>query len=221
MDINQDKQNMNIKIKKISIFTVTIAITGLLSACSKSESPQQSATIFSKVVEPKAILNINNSSPDNAIKSWWAYLDFQEKEAQEDCMRPETATMFKHPEYLPKVAQEELLKATSPKVIPCELNTYARDIQEVKIESETRAIVFANIKNSTTIPVGAVLNDIEKKWRENGFKYKYLVEKSSLGWKVSQVYKFDEYKQKDDSSAWAKLYVYSEMRRAPAYVGQQ
>lgn len=212
---------MIIQIKTINIVTVILAITSLLSACGKNESPQQSTTVLSNVVKPKTTLDINNSSPDNAVKSWWAYLDFQEKEVQEDCMRPEAGTVFKHPEYLSKVAQEELLKVTSPKAIPCELNTYARDIQEVKIESETRAIVFANIKNSTTIPVGAVVSDLEKKWRENGFKYKYLVEKGSLGWKVSQVYKFDEFKQKDDSRAWEKLYVYSETRRVPAYVGQQ
>jgi hypothetical protein len=78
------------------------------------------------------------------------------------------------------------------------------------------------VKNNAPIPPGATPDETDKKWRSNGFKFKYLVEKSSAGWKVSQVYKFDEYKAKyGDKDGWEKLYTYSDVPRFPSYVSNQ
>lgn len=77
-----------------------------------------------------------------------------------------------------------------PPAEPCELAVLSRDIAEVKVESETRAVVLAKIKPATPIPVGAVLTAEQSKRREEGARYKYVLEKVGVEWKVAQIYQF-------------------------------
>lgn len=124
--------------------------------------------------------------------------------------------------YFPKVAQEDVLRTLTPKEIVCREDVYDRDIQEVKLESETRAVIFVKVKNVTPVPAGADPDEYDKQYRKNGFRFKYLVEKTSEGWKVSQVYKYDEinlkYLKKDP---WEKLYKVSDKPYYPAFVHLQ
>jgi hypothetical protein len=100
-------------------------------------------------------------------------------------------------------------------------DNFERDIQEVKTESETRAIVFAKITNVTPLAAGAELDSYDKKWRSEGFRYKYLVEKTSAGWKISQVYRYDESNKYVNKDPWEGLYKYSNKPRVPSGVFTQ
>lgn len=67
------------------------------------------------------------------------------------------------------------------------LDVVARDILKVETESETRAIVLVNMKNITPIPAGAELDEYDKKFREEGFNYRYIMTKTGEGWKIEDV----------------------------------
>ena len=67
------------------------------------------------------------------------------------------------------------------------LEKYERDINKIETESETRAVVLINIKNITPLLPGSVLDQYETKWRGEGFNYRYIMTKTSEGWKISDV----------------------------------
>ncbi len=117
-------------------------------------------------------------------------------------------------EHLSEVAQEDVLKSMSPSESLCYVTTTERDIQEVKIETETRAIVFAKMKNNTPPPEGSIPTEHDKKWRAEGERYKYLIEKTQDGWKISQVYKFDKFADLQKRDVWEKVY---QVQLTPSY----
>lgn len=205
----------------------------LLSACEKAPSAVENNTepmsTQSKMEPDKALMTvappeiiIENGSPDSALKSWWRVLDLKEKIDVEECNRKKAGKQPGYVAYFPKVAQENALKAFAPTNAVCLEDVYERDIQEVKTESETRAVAFVKIKNITPIPSGAEPDEYDKQYRKDGFRFKYLLEKSSEGWKVSQVYKYDEinfkYLKKDP---WEKIYKVDDKPRYPAFVHKQ
>lgn len=205
----------------------------LLSACEKAPSPVENdakpASTQSKKEPSRALTTaalpeivIETGSPDSAVKSWWRVLDLKEKIDTEECNQKKSKEKPSYAIYFPKVAQEDVLKTFVPKDVACLEDVYERDIQEVKTESETRAIAFVKIKNITPIPLGAEPDEYDKQYRKDGFRFKYLLEKSSEGWKVSQVYKYDEinlkYLKKDP---WEKLYKVDDKPRYPAFVHKQ
>lgn len=144
-----------------------------------------------------------------------------ESENIENCKKAAVDKAPSHLKYLPQVVDAEVLSYRTPKGGECIPDMYSRDIDEVKTESETRALVFATIRNATPVPPGAEADEFDKNWRAAGFKYKYLVEKSSGAWKISQVYKYDEANKYLKKDVWGKLYEPSNGPRYPAYVGQQ
>lgn len=196
-----------------------VVLLGLsLGACEKiSDSSKKEVVPASAAVAPKIV--IETGSPDLAVKSWWRVFDMRAKIFADECNKRKVEEKPAYMNYYSKVAQEDMLRKLVPKNTVCELEVFERDLQEVKTESETRAIVFAKIKNVTPIPVGAEPSENEKKYRNDGFRFKYLVEKSSDGWKVSQVYRYDkmnvEYLNKDP---WEPIYKSDDSPRYPSYV---
>lgn len=151
---------------------------------SSQEGPEKNPEIAS--------VEVNSISPDSTVKSWWRVLDLREKLLHERCLEQQKRPAEeKYIHYMEKSAQGDVL-ATFKKQHACQAETYNRDIQEVKTESETRAIVFAVIKNTTPIPAGAQPSGDAVEEREAGFRFKYVLEKSSDGWKISQVYSYEE-----------------------------
>lgn len=63
-----------------------------------------------------------------------------------------------------------------------------RDILEVKSESETRFVVVAKITDTTPIPDGHQLTDLEREKRDFGTLAKYVVEKGPDGWRLTQAW---------------------------------
>lgn len=94
------------------------------------------------------------------------------------------------------------------------LKKYWREIQEVKVETDTRAVVHALVKDITPIPAGAVPTENDKVWRAEGLRGKYLLEKTEDGWKVAQVYEFKKYAS--DGPGWSEVYTQT-MDSAPSY----
>lgn len=209
----------------------TVVLLGLsLSACEKPSAPDKAdikaATFPSKVDQtqaptpaPPPQLVIETGSPDLTVKSWWRLLDLREKINTAECNKNvELKARPAYAAYYSKIIQADVLRALTPNGNGCLEDIYERDIQEVKTESETRAIVFAKITNTTPIPVGAEPDELDKRTRRDGFRFKYLVEKTSEGWKVSQVYRYDESNKYLKKDLWEKVYVVSDKPSYPAYV---
>ncbi|MDD5215624.1 MAG: hypothetical protein PHQ03_08830 [Methylococcales bacterium] len=208
--------------KNYKILT-TFFLLGLpLSGCEIPTAPDKTGIVLSKnettqvqVITPALPeLVIETASPDLAVKSWWKVLDLKSKSTFDECNRYKLMEKPAYIAYYPKVAQEDVLRYLTKESV-CQEDVYERDIQEIKTESETRAIVFATVKNATPIPVGAEPDENEKKWRKDGERFKYLVEKTSEGWKISQVYKYEKYSEPEP---WRKEYSFSDKPHYPALV---
>jgi hypothetical protein len=189
-----------------------------ISSASSAPVANSAATVASA---PAEILVVQSESPDRSVKTWWKYLDLVELERAERCKNTSKELPPAHLKYLPKIADAELLASIIQKHDRCNQEQFSRDIDEVKSESETRAIVFATVRNATPIPAGAEANEYDKKWRETGFKFKYLVEKSGGVWKISQVYKYDESNKYLKRDVWGKVYETSSGPQYPSFVIQQ
>lgn len=222
------------KMTALKLFSITMTAL-LLGACDKPASPEKPtlAAVMDaeakKKVEDKTIkpvlpaLVIETASPDQAVKSWWRVLDLKQKNDVDKCNESRKAdNVPPYAAYLSKVVQGDTLRTVEPRRDACIEDLFEREIQEVKTESETRAIVFAKIKNVTPIPAGAEPGEYDKEWRRDGFRYKYLVEKASDGWKVSQVYRFNEFNAKYKvADTWEASYKRDDRPRYRSHVGNQ
>ena len=218
--------------KKNKLVAVVIVFAFLTSGCDKlqnlleSEKSQLAAKqnapnegARQEATEPPIVARIdfqfNTESPDQAVKTWWRYLDFVQAKNFESCQNDVETTPQHMPE-VDKIAQNAVLNMYARKN-DCMFETMSREIQEVKMETSTRSVLLALIKNTTPVPNGAVPDKYDTKWRDEGFKFKYLLEKNSDSWKVSQVYRYDEYSKE----VWVKEYPESNKIHYPSYVRYQ
>lgn len=133
------------------------------------------------------------NSPDQAVKTWWKARDSTLSYDSDKC--EERAKKFLSSEGMTaarNMSTGDARQNFEPRQM-CGVNTYSREITEVKVESETRAIVLAKIKATTPIPAGATPDADDLKRRAEGQAYKYLVEKVGNEWKVAQVYSHTTY----------------------------
>lgn len=193
------------------ITTALVFCTVALYGCNdkkeidKQEKVAERISSSEKIQEKELPFEVNLKSPDMAVKSWWAYVDYRERQDLESCRLIEKLNKETILKEVNKVAGPELIDTFND--THCTLSTYDREISEVKVESETRGIVRAIIKSTTPIPQGASLDKYDEKWRNNGFMYKYLVEKDGSDWKVSRVYKYDETNKYLDKDPWTREYI--------------
>jgi hypothetical protein len=176
----------------------------------------KSVTVAASAVQvampPRLALDI--STPDRALKSYWMAKDSlrlaEFKFGKEEGKKYEELKVQLG--YDPReVMTGETLAfvqgvASAP---PTPMYEYSRDIVDIKQDTESRATAIARIKNSTPIPAGGVASESDQKRRENGEKFKYVLEKDSKGWTVAQVYKDDEYHAKyggGKGDPWKKVF---------------
>lgn len=209
-----------------------ISLSLVLAGCSPQPESAPTSTPTSSVPNaatqtavqsPGPAVEIDTSSPDNALKSWWRVLDYREQVTSAECAK---RNIQKKPDYFAlfeRVAQDAPLKQyTSVEIAYCAPETFEREIQEVKNESETRSIIFAQIRNTSPIPAGADPTPDDRKSRADGYRYKYLLEKTADGWKVSGVYRFNEINQRYKmGDAWEKIYTFSSTPSYPNFVYNQ
>jgi hypothetical protein len=151
---------------------------------------------------------VNLSSPDNALKTWWRYIDAKAASEQKLCTDFYKDINLKGG--FEKVSTGEVSESLVSNKINCTRSTYAREILEVKVETETRAVALAKITNSTATTVAPTIDD--EKRRAQGEKYKYVIEKVGNEWRIAQAYEYTTYK-----SEWTPKYQVSK-DYYPAYV---
>jgi hypothetical protein len=160
----------------------------VLSACSKTETS----------VPEKTSANVNVpldlSTPDKALKSYWAVRD-SVRTKKSDLAIQARSSLEAAETQLAAVADGALAKEFSARFRQPE--TFSRDIIDVKVESESRAVIIVVIKNSTPIPTGGEMSKYDEERRENGKRYRYVLEKAQPGWRVSEIWEWDTYPTKD------------------------
>ncbi|HEY4303020.1 MAG TPA: hypothetical protein VGM82_01030 [Gemmatimonadaceae bacterium] len=132
---------------------------------------------------------IDVSTADRALKTRWALQD----SAQSYSLRARQATendanaVAIH-DSTARVLTGEARRDLDRPAFMSGLQTFAREILEVKNESESRAVILARIRNATPFTASAPLASYEQKSRDDGETYRYIFERDSTGWKLSQVY---------------------------------
>lgn len=169
----------------------------LLTGCDKLQSLMEGEAPSGKLV-----LEVNLSSPDNALKTWWRYLDAYAKSTHEFCLF-ETGRGNKQ-DMLDGITAGEV-KVIRSGFGRCKEDVVGREILEVKQESDTRATALVRITNET--PTTLVPTAEEAQQRKQGEMFKYLLEKDADGWKISQIYReMPPYAASQSSDPWIKLY---------------
>lgn len=193
----------------IRVALIAAACTSL-TGCIKDDTQQKSEPIAVEAAHKEASFEappvIDNTSPDKALKSYWSVVDWKKRLAAEKHKETLQSKQF-------KLSDETYAMVVTPevsgnrKIYPVE--TFDREIIEAKVETDTRAVINAVIRNSTPIPDGADVTAYDRKRREQGNRFRYVLERSQDGWKVAEIWEFDQFYDKK----WTKNSPSSEKPR--------
>ncbi len=191
----------------------------LLGACSRDGAVPSPAPEAQMAGEPgvsgsastaEQLPAIDTQSPDSVVRSYWALQDWAERNAARD-VRLELGESFRQytdarralggGEYAAKTEEELRDMADAFESEPSR-RIQQRDIIEVKNESETRAVVLVKIKNVTPLPPGYKLHDLFAPRREFGKEVRYIVERTSGGWRLTQAW----YRDDPEDAEWKKTW---------------
>lgn len=167
---------------------VCAVVAFIVSACGGGVDAPPKVAPPAVAAALKPLESIDISTPDKAIKAYWT---------QRDAINaglPEVRTTMRG--QLDGLIRGMRVVTTSAMVADERLGNpppeaFERDIVEVKVESESRAVVLAVIKNVTPIPVGADISAREEKQRREGDRYRYVLEREKEGWKVAEIWERD------------------------------
>lgn len=146
---------------------------------------------------------INTTSPDQALKTWWRYLDT--KEAMEYARCHSFAQKDAEGFDVSSVSTGSVEQSVNSTKMLCWRSLYEREILEVKQETDTRAIAFVKVTNA--VPTSVTPTPEQEKARKVGERFKYLIEKTPGGWRVSQVYLYDISSTVTGGYEWQKQYT--------------
>ncbi|MFJ4397478.1 hypothetical protein [Pseudomonas sp. NPDC089396] len=162
-----------------------------LAGCIEKEAGDDG---FAKAVSAVSEVKINAESPDMAVKSWWRLRDAEIALDNELCQYG----LKRAKNYSQKVSElstEEIF--TGPRC-PKSVMTFDRKITNVEVQSDTRAVVTAQITNTTAPEDGASLDYDDRKAKEQGDPFRYVLEREGKEgkWKISQVLNMPSYARK-------------------------
>ena len=142
-----------------------------------------------------------NNSPDVTVKSWWRVKDASATIRIEVC---KNNLKLAEPYFgkLSQLAEGEMIGKGECEKTPL---VFDRQITKVEVQSDTRAVVTAHIKNATPPEDGAVLDAEAKKSKEDGEPFQYVLERQDTksGWKITKISSFSSY-TKDWRDAYPK-----------------
>lgn len=163
-----------------------VALAISLAGCLDESKPAGLAKATKDVKD----LQIAANSPDAAVKSWWAVKDAGIRLDREICTEYMKMIGPKD-EKLGELAADSLHFRTDCSVT----DSYERKIAKVDVESETRAVVSAVIRNIEPADPGAEMDESDRKAKETGERYRYTLErgKSTDNWKIASIERFPSY----------------------------
>mgnify|MGYP000157851375 CR=1 FL=1 len=141
------------------------------------------STASTPAATPSLPASVDASTPDQALRAYW-----QAKDAESQVFLQHLKDYRSSAVAAPVLAR--LTQLTDERLfwrLP-EPERFQRDILEVKVETPTRAVVLALIKNTTPIPEGAEVTDYARSERENGGRVKYVLSGDGKAWKVAEIW---------------------------------
>lgn len=162
--------------KRVLVLVVAVLA---LSGCEKPQEPKPPARMSAE----QAVGNLSSAqnSPDVTVKSWWKAKDAWVKIAQAQCENSNDL-MLSVQNNMEAIAGPEIMTS-----IDCASEeTYERKIEDVQVQSETRALVVARVKNSTPPDPGAPTDSEDQRLKDTGTVIRYTLERSDAkaGWKI-------------------------------------
>lgn len=177
------------------IISLVLAFSLLTGGCDNKSLTEKKNIQPAQTEETR--LSLDLATPDKALKSYWGVRDRIRRDQQ--LLSEKYLQQYRDVER----ALSEVTESPLTKRLQFDLGileTYTRDIVEVKVESESRAVIIANIKNSSPIPSGATVTKFDQEIRENGEKFRYVLEKTSSVWRVAEIWAWETY----PSPRWKK-----------------
>lgn len=185
---------------------LVIVFAALCASCGGAGEGASAPIASAKPAAPPAA---DLSTPDRGLRSYWALKDHVER-TQRAIGGEVLAKMKAVRQPLGTVTIGEYARDLT-EVSSSTLESFTRDIVEVKVESDSRAVILATVRNTTPVPAGA---EAPKKFmeqeREKGERFRYILEKDKDGWKVAEIWDWEEYITK----GWRKRYPTD---RTPSY----
>lgn len=187
----------NIVIGALALISVSI------SGCQQDKAPAATPTVAAAQPaapapipreEPPPLPTLDISTPENALKSYWAVLDEMLKLNVKPC---EACTRLR--EHQKGTLTGDMLEGR--RFFSDTPTVFERQIKESKKKPGKDSVeIVAIIKNVTPFPAEAAPNDYVKKKRENGDKYRYRLVNTNEGWKISEVFMWYE-----PTRTWMKI----------------
>jgi hypothetical protein len=168
----------------IVVAMVAIGLSGCLDRDQSSEG-------LAKALSAVEAMNAANNSPDMTVKSWWRLRDASLSVRIETC-KTDLKLAAPYFDKLAKLSSNERYRSDS---CAYEISAFDRQITKVEVQSETRAIVIAQIKNISPPDEGAVLSPEDKKAKDAGVPFQYLLERQDAknGWQITKISSFPTY----------------------------
>lgn len=164
--------------------------------------------------------NVDRSSPDRAVETRWGIQDelqdlyCEAARAQEATFREwraaleETSIERNRLELTgDALAQENRLAGSD---LDCASTSYRREIEEARVETETRAIVLVRVWNTTPLPEAVQLDRHYREEREGGTRYRYTMSRVGDVWMVANIDEYDNTfrEWRDRTTAIAPVYEF-------------
>ncbi|MDR0274126.1 MAG: hypothetical protein LBI48_02060 [Burkholderiaceae bacterium] len=193
------------------VATAIALVAAFLAGCGQSTSSAPSSASTVTQPTPPAKVQIDLSTPDKALKSYWAVKD-SVRAVSVELISKFDSDMKPYRKQVNAVTSEAITNSFF--VVDNVFETFSRDIIKVDVESESRAVIFVVIRNTTAIPTGVKPSDDEEKRRRDGERYKYVVERDKTDWKVSEIWEWSKYFPEND---WKKTLPSDRTSYTPSY----
>lgn len=185
---------------------LTVVAAALLMGCYKPQpeaAPTAAPAAPAKPTAPRKV-TVDISTPDRALQTFWDQVDAMEEfdKATAEPEDPKKTAKLMEPLFAlfaPKLEERFRYEVLNPVKKP-ELKI-SRTIDEVKVETPTRAVAIVTIRNATPIPPNVRLDENQEKLRRDGKRIRYVFTKADDGWKVAEMYEWQSY-----ANTWKSMF---------------
>lgn len=208
------EKNVNLHKLTVIFIPVLLALTGCNEQSTSADSKTIVATAANSDDSKKGNdfpVTIDLSSPDRTLKTHFAFQDRNFRLAYQELLEPpkegskhrvkQAAVLF---DGAAKNYAERIL-LDKPSTDTPVLEQYERDIRKIENETETRAVAIVWMRNITPIPVGAEPTNFDKERRSEGSEYKFVLGKTSEGWKIEDIQEFDLAPPDYSKKVWTRI----------------
>ena len=176
------------------VLTVVVMVGCSEKAPPGAPAPQSlKDTVVSAVggMKPPVAPKFDTSTPDFALKSWWAYLDEQQSYDFRACERYSSEISdFRKAQGL--ILAGDPLKSRTGVDRGCKIQQVDRQIKKVHMETETRSVVEVLMKDAVGPQPDEKVPSYAKNEVEQGFQFRYVLVKTPEGWRIEDVQRWNE-----------------------------